>query len=166
MWWRVAVFQLARTEVATFVRTSQYAWPVLEIVHFFGLSMLLGTVGLFDLRLMGFAKQIPPKALHRLVPVGIAGFLINVTSGTLFFISSPGLYVGNLAFEVKMVLLIFAAINVAAFYLVMRRPVLALEAGGITPVTARIIGGLSLAIWISVLVAGRMEAFFKPLPKY
>jgi hypothetical protein len=160
---REVIFWLARTDVATFVRHSAWAWAVLEIVHFLGLSMLLGTVGLFDLRLMGYAKQIPPKALHRLVPIGIAGFLINMTSGTLFFISSPGLYIGNIAFEIKLVLLVVAAINVAAFYLVMRRPVLALEAGGITPLAARIIGGISLAVWISVLVAGRMEAFFKPL---
>jgi hypothetical protein len=162
---REAIFWLARTEVATFVRHSAWAWAVLEIVHFLGLSMLLGTVGLFDLRLMGYAKAIPPKALHRLVPLGVAGFLINMTSGTLFFISSPGLYVGNIAFEIKLVLLVLAAINVAAFYLVMRRPVLALEAGGVTPIPARIIGAISLVIWVSVLVAGRMEAFFKPLPR-
>jgi hypothetical protein len=160
---REVIFWLARTDVATFVRNSAWAWAVLEIVHFLGLSMLLGTVGLFDLRLMGYAKQIPPKALHRLVPVGIAGFLINMASGTLFFIASPGLYIGNIAFEIKLVLLVLAAINVAAFYLLMRRPVLALDAGGATPLPARIIGGLSLAIWISVLIAGRMEAFFKPL---
>jgi hypothetical protein len=160
---RVVIFWLARTGLATFVRNSAWAWAVLEIVHFMGLSMLLGTVGLFDLRLMGYAKQIPPKALHVLVPVGIAGFLINMTSGTLFFIASPGLYIGNIAFEIKLVLLVFAAINVAAFYLVMRRPVLALEAGGVAPLPARIIGGISLVIWISVLIAGRMEAFFKPL---
>jgi hypothetical protein len=39
-----------------------------------GLSLLLGAVGLFDLRLMGYAKAIPPKALQRLVPLGVAGF--------------------------------------------------------------------------------------------
>jgi hypothetical protein len=161
---RIVIFWFARTEVATFIRHSQWAWAVLEIVHFLGLSMLLGTVGVFDLRLMGYAKQIPPKALHRLVPVGIAGFLINLVSGVLFFIASPGLYVGNIAFETKLVLLVFAAINVATFYLVMRRPVLALEAGGVTPVAARVIGGISLFIWISVLVAGRLEAFYKPVP--
>jgi hypothetical protein len=161
---RVVIFWLARTALGTFVRQSAWAWAVLEIVHFIGLSMLMGTVGLFDLRLMGYAKQIPPRALHRLVPVGIAGFLINVVSGTLFFISSPGLYVGNIAFEIKLVLLVFAALNVAAFYLLMRRPVMALDAGGIVPLPARVIGALSLCIWISVLVAGRMEAFFKPLP--
>jgi len=161
---RMVIFWLARTSVAAFVRHSPWAWAVLEIVHLLGLSMLLGTVGLFDLRLMGYANQIPPKALHHLVPVGIAAFLINLASGSLFFIASPGFYIGNIAFEFKLVLLTCAAINVAAFYLVVRRPVLALEAGGRTPLPARIIGGISLFIWISVLVAGRMEAFFKPLP--
>jgi hypothetical protein len=160
---RMVIFWLARTDVATFVRNSSWAWAVLEISHFMGLSMLLGTVGLFDLRLMGYAKQIPPKALHRLVAVGIAGFAINMVSGTLFFFSSPGLYIGNVAFEIKLVLLVAAAFNVAAFYFLMRRPVMALEAGAVAPLPARIIGGLSLCIWVSVLVAGRMEAFFKPI---
>ena len=44
------------------------------------------------------------------------------------------------------------------------RPVMALEAGQVAPLPARIIGGVSLPIWVSVLIAGRMEAFFKPLP--
>lgn len=71
---REVIFWLARTDVTTLVRHSAWAWAVLEIVHFLGLSLLLGTVGLFDLRLMGYAKAIPPKALHRLVPLGVAGF--------------------------------------------------------------------------------------------
>ena len=81
----------------------------------------------------------------------------------IFWLARTGLatFVRNSAWA--WVLLVFAAINVAACYLVMRRPVLALEAGGVAPLPARIIGGLSLVIWISVLVAGRMEAFFKPL---
>jgi hypothetical protein len=160
---RLIIFWLARTGLATFVRHSQWAWAVLEILHFFGLSMLLGAIGLFDLRLLGWARDIPPRALHRLVPVGIAGFAINAASGVLFFIASPGLYVGNIAFEVKLVLLAAAAINVSAFYVMMRRRVLALDSGAATPLGARIIGGVSLALWISVLVAGRMEAFFKPI---
>ena len=36
-------------------------------------------------------------------------------------------------------------------------------AGGVAPLPARIIGGISLFIWISVLVAGRMEAFFESI---
>ena len=60
-------------------------------------------------------------------------------------------------------LLVFAALNVGAFSLMMRRPVMALHAGQDAPLSARIIGAISLCIWISVPVAGRMEAFFIPI---
>jgi len=160
---RDVIFWLARTEVATFVRHSSWAWAALEITHFLGLSVLLGTIGLFDLRLMGYARAIPPRALHRLVPLGIAGFLVNATSGVLFFMASPGLYVGNVAFEIKLVLLALAGLNVAAFYLTVKHAVLSLEADGHAPMLARVMGGVSFALWVSILVAGRMEAFYKPI---
>lgn len=160
---REVIFWMARTDLATFVRHSSWAWAVLEITHFLGLTMLLGTIGLFDLRLIGVARAIPPRALHRLIPIGVAGFLINLTSGMLFFSASPGLYVGNIAFEIKLVLLAMAGINVAAFYATMRRTVLSLEANGVVPIPARVMGALSLAIWIGVVIAGRMEAFYKPI---
>jgi hypothetical protein len=62
------------------------------------------------------------------------------------------------------ILIFWFARTAVAFYLVMRRPVLALDAGAIVPLPARVIGGISLGVWISVLVTGRMEAFFTPLP--
>ena len=48
-----------------------WLWPTCEILHYLGLSLLLGTVGLFDLRVLGMAKGIPPRAIHRLVPWGV-----------------------------------------------------------------------------------------------
>ena len=44
---------------------TRWGWPMAESIHFIGLSLLVGTVGMFDLRLLGVAKQIPPAALHR-----------------------------------------------------------------------------------------------------
>ena len=61
---------LKSTTLAQIMHTW-WAWPTAESLHFFGLSLLMGTVGLFDLRLLGFAKQIPLPALHRLIPWGI-----------------------------------------------------------------------------------------------
>ena len=52
---------------------STWGWPVVETLHFVGLSLLIGTVGLFDLRMMGLAKGVPMSALHRLVPWGWPG---------------------------------------------------------------------------------------------
>jgi len=41
--------------------------------------------------------------------------------------------------------------------------VMTLERGEQAPLGARLVGVASLVLWMSILVAGRMEAFFKPL---
>ena len=56
---------------------SPWGWPIAESIHFFGLCLLIGTVGLFDLRMMGFANEITLAELHRLVPIGVAGLFIE-----------------------------------------------------------------------------------------
>ena len=58
--------------VNTFMHTA-WGWPVAESVHFLGLSLLVGAIALFDLRLLGMAKRIPIAALHRLIPWGLTG---------------------------------------------------------------------------------------------
>ena len=75
---------LRHTPQGEFLRTAKWGWPIFESLHFTGMSMLLGTVGVFDLRLLGFARRIPIAALHRLIPIGISGFVINPISGRLY----------------------------------------------------------------------------------
>ena len=60
------------------VRHSVWGWPVLESLHFMGMSVLIGTIGLFDLRLLGFARGVPYAALHRLIPLGIGAYTLNL----------------------------------------------------------------------------------------
>ena len=38
---------------------SAWGWTIAEIVHFTGLCLLIGTVGMFDLRMMGLVKGLP-----------------------------------------------------------------------------------------------------------
>src|SRR5216683_2614039 len=49
------------TDLHHFVLAHSWLWPTMETLHYLGLSMLLGTVGLFDLRVLGLAKGIPPS---------------------------------------------------------------------------------------------------------
>src|SRR2546428_1827958 len=93
-----------------------WAWRTAESLHFFGLSLLLGTVGIFDLRLLGFARQISLPALHRLIPFGIFGYFINVVTGISFFVGEPDQYLYNPSFQIKMVFMTLAGINVLLFY--------------------------------------------------
>jgi hypothetical protein len=145
-----------------YVRDSRWAWPVLESLHFFGMSLLIGTVGVFDLRLLGFAKGIPFQALHRLIPVGISGFALNAATGLCFLAGTPDQYLYNRAFIVKVTCLLVAGVNVAFFYGRVFRRLQRLDAGASPPLGARLAGGVSLTAWIGVMSAGRLLTFFRP----
>ena len=98
------------------MRHSQWAWPVLESLHFIGMSVLIGTIGLFDLRLLGFARGVPYAALHRLIPLGIAGYTLNLLTGICFLSGTPDQYLFNLAFRSKVTFMLVAGLNVVFFY--------------------------------------------------
>jgi uncharacterized membrane protein len=153
---------LYNTGYGAFMRESRWAWQVWESIHFFGMSLLIGTVGLFDLRLLGFARAVPLRAMHGLIPVGITGFLLNLSTGIGFFMATPDQYMYNKAFWAKSTLFVVAGLNVLFFYArVFRR----LEEQGPhapPPPGARIAGGISLTAWVGVMAAGRLLTFFRP----
>jgi hypothetical protein len=79
------------TALSMFVlKQAPWLWPLFETLHFLGLSMLIGTVGFFDLRVLGVAKAIPPAALHRLIPWGLGGFAVNLLNSTRTTAPSTG----------------------------------------------------------------------------
>ena len=139
-----------------------WEWPIAESLHFIGLSLLMGTVGLFDLRLLGLAKQIPLSALHRLIPWGISGFAINILTGICFLTAAADQYMYNPAFQLKILAMSIAGVNVLLFYTTMFRKVTMLGPGENAPLPARIIGGVSLTCWIAVIACGRLLTFFRP----
>ena len=150
------------TEWGAFARSSQWVWATAETLHFTGLSLLIGTVGLFDLRLLGMAKAIPVAALHRLIPFGIAGYAINLVTGSLFLFGYPDQYLYNRAFQFKLAFMTLAAVNILAFYSSAFREAKAVPAGAHASPRLRLIAGISLAAWIAVLVCGRLLTFYRP----
>ncbi len=141
---------------------SVWGWPACETLHFLGLSLLVGTIGMFDLRLLGMAKRVPIVALHRLVPWGILGYGITVITGALFLMTEPREYIYNPAFHFKMLFMALAGLNVLAFYLTMFRKVKVLGSGDDAPRAAKLMASASILLWISVLVCGRLLTFYRP----
>jgi hypothetical protein len=141
---------------------TRWGWPAAESIHFIGLSMLVGMIFLFDLRLLGMAKRIPIAALHKLVPWGVAGYLINVTSGSMFLMAEPDQYIYNPAFHFKMFFMALAGLNVLAFYTIMSRRTMGPGAGNDAPKGAKMIAVASLCLWIGVIVCGRLLTFYRP----
>ena len=127
-----------------------------------GLTLLFGTVGLFDLRILGFVRELRPALLHRLVPWGIAGFVLSATTGLLFFTGIPGMYLLNPAFWAKVALLIAGGLNVLLFYSTVGKQVAELSEDQDAPLLAKVFAASSLSLWIAVLIAGRLIGFYKP----
>jgi hypothetical protein len=95
---------------------TAWGWPLAESLHFIGLSLVVGTVGLFDLRLLALAQRIPIVAMHRLIRWGLAGFGINAVSGIAFLLAEPDQYVCNPSFHVKVLFIAAAGVNALTFY--------------------------------------------------
>lgn len=141
---------------------SAWGWPITEIVHFTGLCLLIGAVGMFDLRMMGLVSGLSMRALHRLVPFGVLGFLMSLSSGFLFVVSAPDQYLYNPAFQTKLAFMGLAGLNMLVFYLTIARAVNALGPDDTPPPAARIIAIVSLTSWFVVIAAGRVITAFRP----
>jgi hypothetical protein len=159
---RHALNPLYYTPMGVFMRESTWAWPTFESLHFIGMSLLAGTIVVFDLRLLGFARAVPVGALHRLIPVGIGGFLLNLTTGICFICGFPDQYLFNAAFRWKVVFILAAGLNVLFFYTRVFQRLEAMSENTPPPLPARIVGGVSLGAWVGVMAAGRLITFFRP----
>jgi len=135
---------------------SRWVWPVLEDLHFIGLILIMGTVGLLNVRVLGFLKKLPVRPVHRLLPWGIAGLVINVITGVLFFIGMPGFYVFNAIFQAKILTILFAAGNLLLFYCTgVFRKWDQVGPGEDAPIFAKLVAASSLLLWLAVIVLGR-----------
>ena len=164
----MALFQvwLVRTlvsvkPVGAFMHT-RWGWPFAESIHFIGLSLLIGNIALFDLRLLGLAKRIPIAALHRLVPWGLVGYGINLTSGLMFLMAEPDQYIYNPSFHFKMLFMALAGANALAFYATTSRRTMGPGASDDAPRAAKIIAATSLCLWVAIIVCGRLLTFYRP----
>jgi hypothetical protein len=141
---------------------SMWVWPVLEDLHFIGLILILGAVGVLNLRILGFLKQLPVAPLHRFIPWGIAGLFINVVTGILFFMGMPPFYADNPDFKLKMVAIVIAGTNLLLFYCSSAfRPLALLGPGEDAPAFAKFLAASSLFLWIAIIFLGRYIPSFE-----
>ena len=143
--------------IAGFINTTNWAWPTAETLHFIGLCMLFGVVLVVNLRMLGVGKNVPFSAVHRLLPWGILGFGINVTTGIVFFITVPEQYTQNIALEWKILLAVIAGLNV--LYFTLFDDAWALGPGDDAPVRAKVMAGFTILLWVGVIWFGRMMPF-------
>jgi uncharacterized membrane protein len=140
---------------------NKFWWAFMMDMHFIGLALLVGTIGVLDLRMLGFAKNLPIGPLHRLAPWALVGFGINLVTGVLAFIGMPTFYTYDMAFWLKMLAIMLLGLNVAAFYLTDTfETVEALGPGEDAPPLAKFIAATSLFLCFAVIAFGRYIQWF------
>lgn len=149
-------FEPSPDKFAELMTASKWWWAFMMDMHFVGLVLLIGSVGILDLRMLGFAKQFPIEPLHRLVPFAMFGLGLNLITGILAFTGMSVFYTYDWAFWMKMLAILLLGVNVAAFYLTDAfESVATLGPGQDAPPLAKFIAATSLILWFAVITLGR-----------
>jgi hypothetical protein len=149
--------------LANSLRSSLYFFPFLESVHVMALAVVFGTVVVVDLRVLGLASRQRPftRMSSELLRMTWGAFAVSVLTGALMFTTNARVYAHNTAFQVKMVLLLCAGLNMAAFHLTAgkARNVAHWDTAPAAPGIGRLTAALSIALWVGIIFTGRVIGF-------
>ena len=139
-------------------RIGESWWfPLLESFHVLTATFVLGTILMVDLRLLGLAarQQAVTRISRELIPWSWGAFAIALVTGIGMFMTRAGTYMENPAFQIKLVLLALAGVNMAAFHFGTFRRIAQWDTAAMPTVAARFAGAASLLVWAAVMLAGR-----------
>lgn len=152
---------LESSALASSIRQSVWLYPTVEILHILGFAILVGAAILFDLRLVGFAKRIPVVDVAAYFKKwAFTSFMLVLISGGILFVINAVSLASNQAFILKMVLLLAAAINAVVFQLYSSKRMPQWNKDTPSPLPAKLAGIFSMILWVSILAAGRLIAYF------
>lgn len=154
---------LESSALGVFMRTSSlWIYPIVNLLHIFGIAALFGSAAIIDLRLLGLWRRSPLAAIaDAAVPVTTGGFILAVLTGVPLLATKSTEYIGNPYLPIK-----FAAIGLGVLNVVLLNLSPAWKARGVRELDPRerrtlaIFGGLSLAAWIAAISAGRLIAYW------
>lgn len=147
---------LQATWLGMMMREKFWLFPMMETIHFMGLSVMFGALLAIDLRVMGLAPFLNMKAVMKFIPVALIAFAVNLATGIAFLCADPHRYFPNLAFQWKIGLILVAGLNALWFWLGEHKQLVQLADGEQADFRAKFIAFLSIAVWIAVIVFGRM----------
>jgi hypothetical protein len=150
------IFQFLDTSwLAEAVRASTWMFALVEVIHLIGITLLLGTLSVLDLRLMGLGlkAQTVSEVAEDTHPWALGGLILATVSGLILFISEALRLYDSPPFAIKITLFVLA---VGFTYTFQRKMTKAAQ-----PTGGALFGGiLSLVLWFGVGFAGRAIAFY------
>lgn len=141
--------------IADWARGGATVYPWANVVHVLGAIMLVGGIGIVDLRTVGLWKSLPLAVLSRaLTPVAMAGLILQASSGVILFAADGRTLAASTVFHAKLVLVTAALLNAVLFRLSLRTD------SDVASAAERASAGLSLVLWLAIAVLGRLIAYY------
>ncbi|HVZ59274.1 MAG TPA: hypothetical protein VG892_00670 [Terriglobales bacterium] len=152
---------IQNTSLSTSIRESVWLFPIIETTHVLGLAVSVGTVVWFDLRLLGVGMKHQPvgEVFRQIMRFCVWGFMLMFITGGLLFWSAPVELYLSVYFRIKIALLVLAGLNAAVFQFHTLPKVDTWDPMAKSPTGARVIAGISLALWTGVVLFGRATAY-------
>ena len=149
------------SSLGVFVRESLWAFPALVAVHILGLAVSAGVVVWFDFRLLGVSmRAVPVSVVYRqLMRWAFGGFVVMFVTGALLLSGAATAAYGNAYFRVKMSALFLAGVNAIVYHMVTERGIRNWNDDARPPLAARMAGLISVVLWATVILAGRMMSY-------
>jgi hypothetical protein len=158
-----ALFQwLFASAAGVAIRENESLFPWIESFHVLAITLVVGSIAIVDLRLVGLASldRTVTRLTRDVLPCTWVAFAFAAITGGLLFISNAVNYAHNFYFQVKILFLLLAGINMVLFHFIAGRDMASWDASpGSTPLGAKIAGGASLVLWIGVVAFGRWIGF-------
>lgn len=153
-----AAAALEASALGAWMRGSDWAYPVANLIHLAGLVLLLGNLLLVDLRLLGLGRQFPLRPLSTtLTPLAVTGLTLMLGSGVLLFAADAAPLLGNELMQFKLVLIALGLANAALFH--WRWGARLDQWDDAPPLGGRAQALLSLCCWVLAAGAGRLIAY-------
>lgn len=158
---------LENTPVGAAMRNTQWIAPMIETIHIWSIIVLLTSNAILDLRLLGCAFQNVPvsKMSKQLLPWLWFSFVMLAATGCLLFSSEATKYYVNLVFRLKMLMILLAGMNALVFHWAVYRRVAIWDEVRV-PLGVRLAACFSFLLWIGVVAAGRLIAYYLPVYYY
>ncbi|WII73572.1 hypothetical protein QJS83_06765 [Bdellovibrio sp. 22V] len=133
------------------LQASTWIYPITESLHILGITLVVGGAFVFDLRLLGVGKAVPLETVANLnLRMSRRGFLLVVVTGVLLIVANPEEILLNRTFQIKMLLILFALINLGIYHWRVHQ---GLHSWAVAHSL------LSLGLWTAVIFAGRLIAY-------
>jgi hypothetical protein len=143
------------------IRESFVLFPTLLTIHVVGMVLFAGLVIMMDLRMLGVGNMRTPFSVvqRRLFPWQVTGMVLSASSGLALVYGQPMRYYVNIFFWIKSAMMVVAAVNALAFHYSTYLSVAKWDSSPRMPLWARVAAVMSLVLWASVVMSGRLMAY-------